>query len=89
MDYKTSYIQAKRTIRKMVIYQEEERREGTWAGGVLRSIKDVGIEIRPEDVLKSKWTKIELSNQEEVRNECERMRKGRKLGRKWTRLERS
>ena len=71
-----------RTIRKMVIYQEEEGREGTWASGVIRSIEDVGIEVKPEDVLKSKWKKevkekIELANQEQVRNECERMRKGR------------
>ncbi len=41
-----------RKAREMAMYQKEEGREGTWASGVIQSIKEANIEIEPEKVLK-------------------------------------
>ncbi len=71
-----------RIARRMVMYQLEEGRKGTWAFGVEKSIKEAKIEIKAEDVLKSKWKKEVKSkllklNETEVRERCQLMRKGR------------
>ena len=71
-----------RIVRRMVVYQKEEGREGTWASGVLRAMKEAGIKTKPEDVLKSKWkkevkAKLSAKNEEEVREGCRKLRKGR------------
>ena len=75
---------SERMARRMIIYQREENRIGTWANGVIKSIKQAGIEMKPEDVIKSKWkreVKAQLGkmNEKEVREKCKEQRKGRTI----------
>lgn len=86
------HSEEKRTIRKIMMYQKEEKRPGTWTSGVLQSIEDANIDIQPEEVLKSRWKKevkgkLQDMNEKEVTAKSEEMRKGRtvckdKYGRK-------
>ena len=71
-----------RIVRRMVIYQKEEGRSGTWANGVICAMEEAKIELQPEEVLKSKWKKevkekLSKKNEEEVRERCHQLRKGR------------
>ena len=68
-------------------------REGTWTSAVLQYIKDTKIGIEPENVLKSTWkkevkSKLEMLNERDVKNECEKMRKRRTISKgKWGKKE--
>ena len=76
------HSEKERIVRRMVMYQLEEGRKGTWAIGVEESMKEAKIEMKAEDVLKSKWkkevkSKLQKINETEVKKRCQQMRKGR------------
>ena len=76
------HSQKERTMQKIVLYQKEEKRPGTWTSRVLQAIKEANIELDPEEVLKSSWkkevkSKLQIMNEMEITAKCEEMRKGR------------
>jgi hypothetical protein len=72
----------RRVIKKMIIEQEREGRETTWQGGIQKIIAVYEIELDAKLTLKSTWKKhvkekIALKEEDKIRRECTKMKKGR------------
>ncbi len=72
----------RRVIKKMIGVQKTLDRPTTWYGSVTRDIVKYGIELEPENILKSQWKKhvkqkIGEKMEEEIRDKCTTMSKAR------------
>ena len=72
----------KRVIKKVVEEQKINRRSTTWYASIRREIEKYGIELNPQETLKSRWKKhvkqkINDTMEYEIRGKCTNMTKGR------------
>ena len=73
-----------RIIKKILNVQEDDQREGTWNDDIIKKIIYYGINKEVENCLKSEWKrevkeKIGMKTEQQIREECGRMRKTRTI----------
>ena len=78
------HSEKERVIKKIMKVQEGEVRDGTWNGDVIKKIGYYGINKEVDSCLKSEWKKevkekIGKKTEEQIRDECGRMRKTRTI----------
>ena len=76
----------KRTLKKLLVVQKAENRQGTWYYSICRIIEKYGITLDPEQSLKSGWkrevkSKIRKETEKVIRAKCEESTKSRTVRR--------